>query len=298
MERSEGGLEASAEEGVGHDGDSRMVGEPRPGEGLLEEGEVGGGDEMEGMVREEEDSRGNDNVDRKSRKRFTVSMDVLLLGEISAREPFAAPHGKVNETWEEVTSALNASGSFPWEVDMRMARDRFGILERWLKRADGEILRRGGTKDLELREHLLNDVVSRKDSMSMIKEEKRADRGTKKAPEPLSLSLAVSTDEWKREYGGGGYTVDSKAKRARESHSIEDVLAHLKEKDQSWREAEQKRLELAELRIQADISDLRKERELEDIRLSLERENLTRTSEERKLLHQILDAIQAKKRQR
>lgn len=234
-------------------------------------------------------SGGLTDSERKSRKRFNATLDVVLLREVSAREPYAAPHGKVNETWEEVTNALNNSGSFPWKVDSRMARDRFVILERWLKKHDIENLRRGAGEVFELREHLLNDVVTRKDSIHMAKEEKRGDRDVKKErAQPVVVSMAD------RKRNIGGYSEDSEAKRARESHTVEDFIAYLKEKDQSWREFERKRLELDELRMQADISDQKKQRELEDKRLSIEKVKLNQASEERKLLYQILHAIQGK----
>ncbi|KAJ8904729.1 hypothetical protein NDN08_001247 [Rhodosorus marinus] len=233
-------------------------------------------------VNGDRDGRGSSGPDseRKSRKRFNPNLDVILLREVGARQPYAAPHGKVNETWEEVTDALNNSGSFPWKVDSRMARDRFLILERWLKKHDLDNLRRGAGEVFELREHLLSDIVNRKDTFAMAKEERRDGKRD-------------SFGGFDRKRGYIGDPDDPDAKRVRDMQSLNQFVSYLKEKDSAANEMQRKKIDLDEIRLQAEIEDRRKQREIEEKKLQLEETKLSQQAEDKKLLNQILQMLQS-----
>ncbi|KAJ3201416.1 hypothetical protein HDU67_001360, partial [Dinochytrium kinnereticum] len=127
--------------------------------------------------------------------RFTPALDIVLLKEVTAIEPWASGHGKVSARWAEIASLF-------WEGYIALQSDatenippsniaptgpavqrRFNILLDTFQRNEMESLRASGVEEEHTeRDQLLGDIFQMMEEFDSVKKEKTA-KEKKKADE-------------------------------------------------------------------------------------------------------------------
>jgi hypothetical protein len=102
------------------------------------------------------------------KRKWNADLDVYLLREVAVHEPHQKRYGRVNDTYDDIAKALNASGKLPWRTDRRHAQGRLSHLMSWRKTQASEPALCEGDND-EQREtynerlQLLDDIVDRRE---------------------------------------------------------------------------------------------------------------------------------------
>lgn len=104
--------------------------------------------------------------DRKRSLRFTLATDIVLLQEVNRRKPWASPHGKIRETWEQIAAAVTAvinderdPTEPPARVDHGSSKRRYDVLMEAFAKDELKSMRAKGSVELYVRrEELLTDL--------------------------------------------------------------------------------------------------------------------------------------------
>lgn len=104
--------------------------------------------------------------DRKRSLRFTLASDILLLREVGRHRPWASPHGKIRDTWEQIAAAVTAqinderdAGEPLARVDHGASKRRYDVLMEAYAKDELKSMRAKGSAELYLqREELLTDL--------------------------------------------------------------------------------------------------------------------------------------------
>lgn len=104
--------------------------------------------------------------ERKRSLRFTLATDLVLLREVGRHRPWASPHGKIRDTWEQIANAVTAainderdSGEPPARVDHGASKRRYDVLMEAFAKDELKSMRAKGSPDLYMqREELLAEL--------------------------------------------------------------------------------------------------------------------------------------------
>ena len=89
---------------------------------------------------------------------FNPNHDIHLLKEVMQHAPFAAPHGKTREAWEEVANSLTPL--LARKINHAAVKQQFDHLVKTFHNEEMESLRASGTEEeYDERERLLTDIV-------------------------------------------------------------------------------------------------------------------------------------------
>jgi hypothetical protein len=92
------------------------------------------------------------------RSKFGEKEDESLLKELIASDAHVSRRGALMEKFDEVSTALNSSGSIPWRTDGKNCLDRYKHLLDSFKRADRARASASGA-DEEFNEKDQNDMI-------------------------------------------------------------------------------------------------------------------------------------------
>ena len=217
--------------------------------------------------------------------RFNAATDVLLLREVTAKNPYAMGYGRVLECWKEISAALNAAGG---RTAWRACRDRSDKLIEQYKQEDRESLRRSGTaEEYEEKERLLQELVELRQEAEANRMDSQATRQETQAREQQTAmeirNAATSTLSPSIDTEGSGcdsFSAVSSA-RSRKRRAQMDLDCQ-----QMLRDAEDRRRLEAENRSE--------ELQLRRAEMEMEREKINQDREEKRRMWEIMERIASK----
>jgi hypothetical protein len=194
------------------------------------------------------------NQNEKKRRNWTEDEDTSLLRQIAADQPFDADVGGITKAWDAMASTLSADESFGRIIDGRKAQNRFIYLVDHHKKFNTKSATlSGAAQDYTEKQQLLDELVQllqafkdKQDSIKMHdKEEKEvAEIGGNMIRDNAMRSLGKRKQRTDDESTSG--TSDSK--RDRLATAIDDD-------SERQRQLELKRLEIKQLKIEAQAKE-------------------------------------------
>jgi hypothetical protein len=94
------------------------------------------------------------------RRKFGEREDISLLKEVISSDAHVSRRGALMEKFDEVSTALNNSGSMPWRTDGKHCLDRYKLLLASFKRAErARASASGAEEEFNKKDQILSDIV-------------------------------------------------------------------------------------------------------------------------------------------